>query len=404
MKKKVLVFVTGTNGCTLHRIKLPYEKIFNDINDDDNFTLDFLIDNNQPLEELVATILQYDVFIYHRLIPDQLFEAIKGKVVLVNDEDDNWVLNSTHPMYSRFRTTISDKIVYQIKNSDYVTTTTDFMAKKIRALNNNVAVFPNALESKGQFESHDKRNGYVRVGWVGGSSHVADIRMLEGVVNQLPQEVRDKVQFVLCGFDGGVKTVMFPDGHAEQRQMDYAETCWGEFERIFTDNYKNVSEGYKQFLQHFIPQDDRDWGEHYRRIWTKPIDTYANHYDAMDIVLIPLRKDFFNECKSPLKLLECSTKGKAVIINDVEPYKDLIKPIIGKGGEINPEGNCIAIADNKGTNAWVKAIVKAVKNDELRKTMADNLKKLTADGAEYNLNTVCEKRRQWLNNICKNMS
>ena len=79
--------------------------------------IDFLIDNNQPLEELVATILQYDVFIYHRLIPDQLFEAIKGKVVLVNDEDDNWVLNSTHPMYSRFRTTISDKIVYQIKNS-----------------------------------------------------------------------------------------------------------------------------------------------------------------------------------------------------------------------------------------------------------------------------------------------
>lgn len=412
--KKVLVFINGKDGCKLHRLILPYHKIFEEANQNDLFSLDFLLQTGQTEDQLIEEALKADIFIYHRLLPERMFDALKGHVVLVNDQDDNWQLNTTHPLYSRFRNEITPMIVRQIKESDYVTTTTEIMARKIRLLRNNgeaclrqssslnetVAVFPNALESKGQFEPHHNSNGYIRIGWVGGSSHVADIRMLNGIVNQLPDDVRQKVQFVLCGFDGGKRTVVFPDGHTEVRTMDYAETCWGEFERIFTDNYNNVSEGYKQFLKQFIPQDDRDWGEHYRRIWTKPINSYASHYDAMDIVLIPLRKDFFNECKSPLKLIECSVKEKAVIISDVEPYKDLIKPIISKGGDIAPDGNCMPITDSKGTKSWVKAITKLVRNEDLRKTMVSNLKKLTEDGGEYNLGTVCNERIKWLNKIC----
>lgn len=399
MKKRILVFITGNNGCTLHRLILPYEKYFGK-NDFDKFNIEYLVYNGQSTEELAETILKYDILIYHRLLQDDLFNAIKGKIILINDQDDNWVLNSTHPLYSRFRNSISDSIARQIKESDYITTTTQLMADKIAKLNNNVAVFPNALNNEGQFKPINKSSKFIRIGWVGGSSHVADIRMLDGMIRQLPPDVRDKVQFVLCGFDGGRKTVVYPDGHTEERKMDYAETCWGEFERIFTDNYNNVSDGYKRFLQMFVPQDDRDFGEHYRRIWTKPINTYASHYDEMDIVLIPLRKDFFNECKSPLKLIECSIKGKAVIISDVEPYKSLLRPLIKKGGEIDPEGNCIAISESKNTKSWVKAITKLVRNPELCKTMSDNLKKLTDEGSEYNLDTVNKKRIEWLNNIC----
>ena len=396
--KKILIFINGNDGCKFHRLILPYTKLQG--NEGNNFQLDFLYNTGQTVQELTETALQYDVLIYHRLIDDVMFDALKGKVILVNDEDDYWNLNTTHPMYSKFRNSLSERILRQIRESDYVTTTTELMANKIRKLNNNVAVFPNALESEGQFKSIEKSSKYIRVGWVGGSSHVADIRMLEGLAHGLPQDVKDKVQFVLCGFDGGKRHIMHPDGHVEVRDMPYEMTCWGEFERIFTDNYKTVSEEYKNFLLRFIPQLDFDAGEHYRRIWTKPITSYAYHYDNMDIVLIPLRKDFFNESKSPLKLIESSIKHKAVIISDVEPYTNIIKSAVKRGGEIDPEGNCIAITDNKKVNAWIKAVTKLVRDDELRKMVADNLKKLTDDGAEFNLNTVCNKRQKWLNEIC----
>lgn len=397
MKKRILVFVGGTDGCKLHRLILPYEKIKSE-----NFTIDFLPFTGQTEEELIKQSLECDIFVYHRLLNDKHFEALKGKVVLVNDQDDYWELNTTHPLYSRFRNDLTQKIKYQIINSDYITTTTEIMAKKIRVLNKNVAVFPNALVAEGQFEPHNERSGYIRVGWVGGSSHVADIRMLQGIVNGLPQDVRERVQFVLCGFDGGRKTIVYPDGHTETKQMDYRDTCWGEFERIFTDNYKNVTDKYKDYLLKFVQQDDSDYGERYRRVWTKKIDSYATHYDKLDILLIPLRKDFFNESKSELKFIEGSVKGKSVIISDVEPYKNVIKTAITKGGEIDPEGNCIAIADNKGLKAWIKAITRLVKDDTLRTMIATNLKKLTAEGADFNLNTVCEKRKQWLEKIIEN--
>lgn len=397
--KKILIFINGNDGCKLHRLILPYIKLQG--NEANNFQIDFLYQTGQTVQELTETALQYDVFIYHRLIDDAIFDALKGKVILVNDEDDYWSLNSTHPLYSKFRNSLSERILRQIKESDYITTTTELMANKIRKINNNVAVFPNALENTGQFESIAKSSKYIRIGWVGGSSHVADIRMLDGLVRGLPQDVKDKVQFVLCGFDGGKRYIQFPDGHTEVRDMPYETTCWGEFERIFTDNYKNVSEEYKNFLLQFIPQQDLDADEHYRRIWTKPITSYAYHYDNMDIVLIPLRKDFFNESKSPLKLIESSIKHKAVIISDVEPYKDIIRTAVKKGGEIDTEGNCIAIADNKNVNAWIKAVTKLVRDEELRNMIADNLKKLTDDGAEFNLNTVCNKREKWLNEICE---
>lgn len=407
---KILVFVGGTDGCTLHRILLPYQKI-KDLNPE-NLTIDFLKPTpNQPFEELIAATEGYDVFVYHRLLPDAMFEALKQKnLILINDQDDNWELNSTHPLYSTFRKQLSEKIKYQIRNCDYITCTTKLIANKIKALNPNVAIFPNALEGVGQFKSVDSPNQYgrqvnskpyIRIGWVGGSSHVADIRMLEGVVNQLPQDVKDKVQFVLCGFDGGKRNTVYPDGHVETTDLPYSETCWAEFERIFTDNYRNVSPAYKQWLLQFLPKINVETDEHYRRIWTKPIDSYATHFDQMDVVLIPLRKDFFNEVKSELKLVESSIKHKAVIISDVEPYTRLLKPLFDKGGTINPEGNVIAIGDNKGSSAWAKAITKLVRNPELISTLSDNLSKLTAEGAEFDLNKVAKDRIEWLRGVNK---
>lgn len=399
MKKKVLVLINGRDGCKLHRLILPYDKIYH--SEGKEFDLEFLFYTGQTDEQLLEQALQCDVFIYHRFIVEKMFNAMKAKgITMISDQDDNWVLNSTHPLYSKFRNELSNRIAEQIKQCDYVTVTTDVIATKVKALNKNVAVFPNALVSEGQFEPHINRSKYIRVGWMGGSSHVADIRMLQGFVNQLPQDVRDSVQFVLCGFDGGKRNIIYPDGHVQTVPMKYEETCWGEFERIFTDNYSVVSEGFKNHLLKFVPQDDRDYGEHYRRVWTKPFTSYAEGYDKMDICLIPLRKDFFNEAKSPLKLIECAVKNVAVIVSDVEPYSKLLKPVITKGGDIDPEGNCIAIGDNKGVKSWVKAITKLVRSEELRNTITTNLHKLVEENADYNLHKVAKDRLKWLNEIC----
>jgi hypothetical protein len=86
-------------------------------------------------------------------------------------------------------------------------------------------------------------------------------------------DIKDKMQFVVCGFDTrGTMTEINPQtGEQRQRPIKPHETVWYEYEKIFTDNYKIVTPEYKNYLEKFIQDPfEGEESENYLRVWTKP--------------------------------------------------------------------------------------------------------------------------------------
>ena len=111
------------------------------------------------------------------------------------------------------------------------------------------------------------------------------------------------------------------------------------FEKIFTDDFRIIPKEYSDFLHKwkkgkYINEDDSA----YKRVWTKPITTYASNYNNFDISLAPLKEHMFNKVKSQLKVIEAGFHKKALIAQDYGPYQIDCISAIERGGTINPNG------------------------------------------------------------------
>lgn len=391
--KKILLYITDETGCALHRLLLPHAFLNKEL-----FEVQFGTDTNN-----VEEFSKYDVFVFHRLLPDGMIEAIKEKcpnTKLVCDIDDLWQLTSSHILYSHYQNwDIASAIKKHIKMADYVTTTTPLLAEKIKPFNPNVYVFPNALIPDGEFKPNPTHSDRIRFGIIGGCTHITDLQLLEGLVKQLPQDVLDKIQFVLGGFDKGVIQIPQEDGSIKKAPMPWKDNVWVRMEEILTNDYKTVSPEHKAFLQRYTYGLEFNSEEPYKRLWAKDVWNYATLYDEIDVLLVPLIDNEFNRSKSELKMVEASVKQKPCIVSDVMPYKLCAINAIEKGGAINPNGNCLMVNNAKGSRGWAKAITRLVKDKELRDMITSNLTKLTDKDATYNLLKVTEDRNNFYKHI-----
>lgn len=391
--KRILIYITNSDGCTLHRLILPHAYL-----DKEAFEVKYGIKSIDYKE-----IGKYDLFVFHRMLPEGMIEHIKAEcpnTKIICDIDDLWELTSSHILYNHYLNwNISDTIKKHIKLSDYITTTTPLLAAKIKLLNPNVFVFPNALIPDSEFKPNPIPSDKIRFGIIGGCTHVKDMELLEGLVKQLPQDVLNKIQFVLGGFDKGIIQIPQEDGSIREELMPWKDNAWVKMEKILTNDYQTISPEHKQFLQQFLVGLEFNGNEPYKRIWTKDIWNYATIYDDIDVLLVPLVDSEFNRSKSELKMIEASVKQKACIVSDVMPYKLCAIPAIEKGGTINPKGNCLIVNNAKGSRGWAKAITRLVKDNELRSMIANNLTKLTATGEKYNLKKVTEDRTNFYKKI-----
>lgn len=396
MKKKIFININGLDGCTLHRLILPYKEVMNETQEFE-FTWGFYKKDLTP-QEKIDEIGRHDILIFHRMLTDGLLDGVKKQypnVKIVIDMDDYWRLNDMHPAYWLYRNNnLSEKIIYHLKNADEVTCTTEYLANKIREFNPNVTIFPNALNPEGQFNPQPTTSEVLRFGIIGGASHAKDLELLNGVVRQLPPDILNKIQFVLCGFDKGIAI----QANGIRAEIPWDENQWTKSERMLTDNYRTISQKHKEFLQQYAWKLEYNSNEPYKRVWTKDIFSYATAYNEIDVLIVPLLANDFTACKSELKLIESSVMLKPVIVSDVAPYTNCGINLIGKGGEINPEGNCIMVNNNKGSRGWVKAITKLVKNPELMDVLKNNISKLTESG-KYCLSDLTKERIKYLRTL-----
>ena len=406
-KIKVLVVPSDRFGVGLYRSVSPHTQLDKLYNEDFDVEIKYDINFNDFSEYDAYDIIHIHKGLYRDMDRFWAFlDYCKDKnITTVMDIDDNWDVGPQHPLYASNKAMkVPEKIIENIKRFDYVTTTTEIFANKIKKYNQNVLVFPNAIDpSEDQYQPVKNPSDRIRFGFVMGSSHEKDMEQFKGVVNSLKKDVLDKMQIVLCGYDlrGTINVVNREGQTIEQRPIKPEESVWYSYEKTCTDTYKICSPEYKDFLHKFLknvqwPNVDK---EPYRREWTKDVNNFATHYRNIDVLLAPLDTNPFNEVKSELKFVEAGFTRTALICSDFGPYNLVGNSLIQKGGVINENGNCILIDPAKKHKDWAKYITKLVENPDLITLLQNNLYEFVKD--TYDINNVTAKRAEWYKTIVK---
>ena len=322
-------------------------------------------------------------------------------IIVVVDLDDYWLPGKEHPIHTLIvQDKIHEKIMANLKVASYVTTTTNIFADEIKKLNRNVVIFPNAIDpNENQFKQPTEPSERIRIGWLGGSSHLHDLKLLEGFVSKNSQ-LTNKVQYVLCGFDtrGTVTEINQQTGEKKQRPINPNETVWARYEEIFTNKYGTIDDKYKQFLLQFKEEEYPNVNDlPYRRVWTKPINTYATNYSKFDISMAPIKNHIFNRVKSQLKVIEAGFYKKALIASEIGPYTIDLKHALSFGKFT--DGNALLVKEERNHSDWAKNIKFLVNNPNLIVDLGERLYETVKD--TYDLRNVTKNRASWYKSLIK---
>jgi len=402
-KVKVLVLPSDTSGVGKFRSVDPHVMLQNLYPDDFHVDIDY-----QPKVDDMNYWSQYQIVHFHRTIGTdydkcpELIEKLKSMgIIVIGDIDDYWLPTKEHPIQQLIlNNKIHEKITANLKVASYVTTTTDIFAFEIKKYNKNVFVFPNAINPReSQFNEPTLPSDKIRVGWLGGSSHLHDLKLLDGMVSKL-SPIKDKLQYYVCGFDtrGTVTEINKQTNQETKRAIKPEETVWVKYEEIFTDKYKIVTPKYKEYLDKFEDNEYLGWqNENYVRVWTKPTTTYAKNYSKFDISLSPIVDHVFNRMKSQLKVIEAGFYKKALIASNIGPYTIDLKHSLNNGNFT--DGNALLVDKNKNHSDWAKYIKKLVDNPNMITDMGERLYETVKD--RYDLNKVTIDRKEFYLSIIK---
>lgn len=394
-KIKVLVLPSDRTGVGKFRSVDPH--IFLQKQFGDEFHVDIVYD--PPYDPNYYK--DYQIVHYHRNIGLDFEKgtelAIKLKdmgIVTICDIDDYWMPTKDHPIHDIIRVhKINEKIVNSLREAKHITTTTSIFASEISKFHKSIFVLPNAINPKeGQFTEPSIESERLRIGWLGGSSHLSDIQLLDQSFSKLTK-YKDKVQFVLCGFDtrGTMTEINSQTGEQTKRNIEPQETVWATYEKIFTQNFTTVSTEYKNYLTKYTQETyENEMSESYVRVWTKPVTAYARNYSKFDISLAPLKNHIFNRVKSQLKVIESGFYKKALVASEVGPYTIDLKHAL-KNGNFT-DGNALLVDENRNHSDWAKHLEKLIKNPNLVTDLGERLYETVKD--KYDLNIVTKDRAE----------
>lgn len=276
---KALGIYSDHSGCDYHRVKLPFQYGGEYLN---NSAFSEAAGDLSKLMELAEiVVVNRDCQLDSGFLPACKKHGIK----VVLDLDDYWELSPSHYMAEFYRRQrIPERIVRNIRLADAVTVTTARLADKVKPLNRNVHVIPNALPfGHGQFKyNHAEPYEVFSVIYAGQKSHLNDLGLLERTMRRFSTETKPGISFVLAGFQEGDKV-------------------WQQMESVFTDSGQV---------------------KNYFRLPNAPLDSYMKVYQTADAVLVPLLNNSFNRHKSNLKLLEAAAQKLPVTCSRVSPYWD----------------------------------------------------------------------------------
>lgn len=396
-KINVLVVPSDRTGVGKFRSVDPHVYLQNEHGNEFHVDIDF-----NPNLQSKEFFQKYQIVAFHRTIGPDFDQSIniinqlnEMGIKTVLDIDDYWLPTKEHPIHDLIRVNkIHEKIIANIKVANYITTTTSIFADEIKKINKNVVVLPNGIDpNEPQFKEPTLDSKRIRIGWLGGSSHLHDLELLRGISTK-----QDNIQYVLCGFDtrGSVTEINQETGEKKNRPILPHETVWVQYEKIFTDDYKIISEDYKNFLMKFKDEQYPNmYDQEYVRVWTKPVTSYAKNYSKFDISLAPIKNHIFNRVKSQLKVIEAGFYKKALIASDIGPYTIDLKHSLENGKFV--DGNALLVNENRNHSDWNKYIKKLVDNPSMIEDLGERLYETVKD--KYHLKTITKNRAEFYKSI-----
>lgn len=335
-----------------------------------------------PLESLTDEVLQgFDLVYILRQVSHDInktqplidrFKKFGIKIVL--DIDDYWELPKEHYWHKKYKEQdVKANTLKIVEQADAVVTTTSTFKDLISEYNKNVTILPNCISpDEPQFVSTPTESSLTRFGWVGGVFHKPDLQILKESVKRIygTSELTNKFQICFGGFNPNPEFL--------------------EIEKILTDDYcfKNYDSKYFVYLSQFTQSMEHySFSKPYRRLWGRDVNSYGQIYNDIDVALVPLLDNPFNNCKSELKIVEAGQMGKAVICSDVLPYNKFIKNGV----------NGILVSHSRNEIDWFVAMRKLILNPQMRIDMAGELQKTIKEN--FDLDTHNMKRDELLKSL-----
>lgn len=376
----------------------------------DRITIDIL--EHTELKS-VEQIDGYDILFFHRHLEtkdiknDDILKYCKEKSIkVIVDIDDSYEVPMSHPAYGIYKSkNLKSKILNNFKSVDLVTTTTSYFKSQINKfrLGKPTVVLENAIDPNwSMFKKKKSDHHRVTAGWIGGSSHKEDIKILNGLTERCT--TKDVGTILFGGFDTrGKKTILHPlveklvkekkpinlnelgiskDELYQQVDMLPQDTVSVDYEKILSKNYELLSSEYTNFLKKYEWQQtfSGENDERYKRVWTKKINKYAEIYNQIDISLAPLVDNHFNRCKSQLKVIEAGFHKIPIIAQNIEPYQ--IDVVHGENGYL--------VNTKKNHKDWVKLTKRLINSKDLRDEMGQKLYETVSK--KYTLDIISKKR------------
>jgi glycosyltransferase involved in cell wall biosynthesis len=402
-KIRVLVLPSDKTGVGKFRSIDPHVCLQNNHSEDFHVDIDY-----EPKVNDINYWKQYDIVHFHRTIGHEYDNSVgliqrlnTMGIVTIMDLDDYWLPTKEHPVHQLvIQNNLHKKIIENLKVASHVTTTTTVFANEMKKFNKNVHILPNAINpNEPQFKYETPPSDKLRFGWLGGSSHLHDLKLLDGTISKLSTH-RDKFSMYLCGFDtrGTVTEINQQTGEQKQRDIKPEETVWARYEEIFTNKYGMVDPKHKDFLLKFKDEEYvSDVLPFYNRVWTKPVTSYASNYRLFDVSLAPIKNHIFNRVKSQLKVIEAGFYKKAIIASNVGPYTIDLKHSL-KNGEFT-DGNALLVDEARNHSDWAKYMKKLIDNPNFAYDLGQRLYETVKD--TYDLNKVTKDRAELYKTLVK---
>lgn len=240
-----------------------------------------------------------------------------GAKIVVDIDDEPFDINPGHPLYKEIREK-SERVAQMLQIADRIVVSTPQLKESLEKFGKRITVIPNAIDPKiWKVKGKKRTDGKIRIGWVGSSSHIADI----GVVEDVFREILDKyenVEVYFCGFVVG----------------DFGGNKEGYKGRVFNKQGTSNYADYPQFLAGL----------------------------DLDIAVAPLIDSKFNRSKSNIKWLEHAMLETPMVLSDIPPYSDCVK---------NYKTGYLASSKSQ----WLKYLGWLIENPEKRKEIGQNAKK-----------------------------
>jgi len=271
-----------------------------------------------PTGGITEEIAQWgDVFVLQGTVDKEgiallhTYQQEKGKKIVVDCDD--WVEVEADNPHKKEHDIADAATVFSIVLgiADLVTTTTPYLASKLRRFNKNVIVLPNYMDiDTWLIQTPKKKHDQIRIGWAGSVTHIKDLEtvidVLERLMGKYPQ-----IKFI---FMGDPRVREFFD------RKDRVECMLG----VPFENYPKRLHGL-----------------------------------GLDIGIVPLRDTEFNRCKSYIKPLEYGINGIPSVVSAIEPYKEL--------------GERVYLVNHP--SEWVENLEMLIQDPKLREDVGEEMKR-----------------------------